>query len=183
MSGARLVAVEASGAPCPLYHDTSWIDRSGQRFGFAARDDHQAATVVAALTQVLMRSLDDTDKVAITGRGILAELLTAALGAPVAVERAQTVIDTTGDPDRLDATLVAMPSLGRLLLPIPTPGIWAPDLYPDVHRRGLVLKGICWPTVDATPRKDQVERALGCLVTRRIDEVPAGGELWNRLEP
>lgn len=88
--------------------------------------------------------------VEVTGDG---ELATEVRGALAAVTDSQPrnagrpagapacIVDTTGQPEVIEAALTRLADLGLLVLAGPVSEL-ALDLYPDVHVRGLRLVGI-----------------------------------------
>jgi len=101
--------------------------------------------MTASITAAAVAALPAGGEVAVTGGGQLADALRSRLGPRIAPEHdpVRAVIDTTGDPEVIAASLARLDDLGTLVLARPaTPGPAALDLYADLHVRGLTVVGI-----------------------------------------
>ncbi len=81
----------------------------------------------------------------VMGDGPLAREIAAALGHPQIAgdDHPEAIVETTGDPQAIQAALERVADLGVVVLAGPAPAHGAAlDLYRDLHVRGLTLLGI-----------------------------------------
>jgi threonine dehydrogenase-like Zn-dependent dehydrogenase len=175
--------------------------------GDAAPDDYQgpvaavvlpadgirvtASRMLAAAAAPILSALDGiAGPVEVHGSGALAALLGSQLvpGTASEARRPAAVVDLTGEPSVLQDALRRLDDLGTLVLVAggPTRAVDV-DLYPDVHRRGLILRGSPGLTANEPTWSipQELESAAAILVNELVEvEVgvaPARSAQWYRL--
>jgi hypothetical protein len=136
--------------------------------------DRSAAAEFVATAHASIDAADPTGDRAITviGDGLLAHLVHGLLPGGTSTEP-DTVIDTTGSPDRIRRAVAMLPRLGHLVLAAP-PRTADIDLatYRDLHVRGLTVTGVGWVSdpangVVAPVAVDAALQLLACAVPGR----------------
>jgi hypothetical protein len=94
------------------------------------------ALAVAALAEVGTRSAE------VIGDGVVADRLRSLVATGDPGHPPAAIVDTTGDPERIEAATRRLADLGVLVLTVPPSGPVALDMYPDVHVRGLEVVGV-----------------------------------------
>ena len=139
--------LRGAGRPSAITVDEKLVVRLGQREQQAAAE---IAPDVAALQAFAAVAIDaahvaaegDSERVEVTGAGVLAALVRAELGTELDGGTPDAIVDTTGDPATIAAALAKLNAGGRLVLAgEPLGRRMDIDLYPDVHTRGLWVIG------------------------------------------
>jgi hypothetical protein len=122
----------------------------GRLYPWSADTAHSAAAEFIGTASACAAEASAGRTCRVVGEGLLAELIRSLL--PQAPDRApDTIVDTTGIPERILSAVHDLPRLGRLVLAAP-PFTRDVDLdtYADLHVRGLSVVGIAWRAT--TPR-------------------------------
>jgi hypothetical protein len=130
-----------------VYFDADWIPRDGSAElpVITAASVAEAAAVFGALVDEVLEALAgiSAEAVEVTGRGIVAGELRRRLGISAAPPRPSAVVETTGDPQAIEAATRRLADLGTLILAGEPSGRRLDlDLYRDVHARGLRVVGV-----------------------------------------
>ena len=211
----RSTAVPAGAV---AYIDAEWIsDESPELFGAlivrpgrdvrwrngnplpASHDDPDEVALLALLSfateaAILARSAGGPAEV--TGSGIVAwlirRLIEGSIDSSAVLEAAQppTIVDTTGEPEVVAASLERIEDLGTLVLAgEPRKGTFPLDVYPNLHVRGLSVVGVSRPlSGDVLPPSDalasvmSVEDFRSGLATRRPDATETRAAMCYRVE-
>jgi hypothetical protein len=174
---AEWLVEEVADAPALTVEPDGTI-RFGARTATApAGTDSDAAALLAfaSLAAEAVGLLEGAHQVEVTGRGIVAELVRASLGAGPAGEAPRAIVDTTGDPAVIADATRRVADLGLVVLAGEALGRTGDlDVYPDVHVRGLEIVG-------AGPLLSQPLPAEAPAGTPAPTDVSATGP-WYRLE-
>lgn len=103
-----------------------------------------AAGALSGAVQAAASTLGSPRRVSVPGHGFLADAFRRLLAAPgePGEGRPDAVVETTGDPGRIVAALEEVADGGRVLLAGPPAGRTVDaNLYKDLHRRGLRVRG------------------------------------------
>jgi hypothetical protein len=139
------------------------------------------ALVDLARTAAAAVDANPRDGVEVEGEGIVARLVRALLpaaSARAAGKSAQVaaVIDTTGDPSRIEAATRRLSDLGTLVLAGEAVGRrLALELYPDVHLRGLRVVGVGAPLqAGVLPSERAADEELSAMLRSTLCGIRSG---------
>lgn len=136
-----------------LFVDAGAARRGGGVVAFGAPDEETAAALLSLHADRLLDAVPPgAGTVAVRGDGMLANLVRTRLAdhGDGDTGRTHAVIDTTGDPAVLSRSLKDLQDRGSLILAVtPADLPWDVDPYPDLHGRGLIVRGVPRPSSTA----------------------------------
>ena len=149
----------------------------GEAWGRIYPDDgnllRRAAADFLSTARAVGAVVGDPGPIEVLGTGMLATLVRERMG-PAVAGAATTMVDTTGEAERIRSAVAELPRFGRLVLAAPPRTAQIPlATYRDVHVRALTLVGVVWATAPQSSVDGQVDELL-----RRMPLATDPGEGW-----